>query len=80
MEASQKSAEGGMPVASSRVGPHLTKDRVRASARSLKLHYRWELGDYVNWKYSSPCQPSGAERHIFAKYSVVTSWRAFGDR
>jgi hypothetical protein len=36
MEASQKSAEGGMPVASSRVGPHLTKDQVRASARSTQ--------------------------------------------
>lgn len=30
-------------------------------------HHRWQLGDYVNWKYPSPYQLGAAERQAFAK-------------
>ena len=30
-------------------------------------HHRWEPGDYLDWKYPTPYQLSGAERQVFAK-------------
>ena len=30
-------------------------------------HHRWELGDYLDWKYPSPYQLGAAERQAFAK-------------
>ena len=42
-----------------------------ARDKGLKIffvpHHRWEPGDYVKWRYSTPYQLGGAKRQSFAK-------------